>query len=44
MIKNVIRNIALSPKVERSYEGDTLADVHVKIKEQYRNKDIPEYY
>jgi|SRR5215211_6056309 len=44
LIQNVIRNIALSPKVERSYEGDSLADVHVKVKEQYRDKNTPEYY
>jgi hypothetical protein len=45
MIKNVIRNIALDPRVERiEYEGEGLDYVHVKVKDQYRSKDIPNYY
>jgi hypothetical protein len=44
MIGNVIRNIALDPRVERAeFEGEGLDYVHVRVKDQYR-KDPPEYY
>jgi hypothetical protein len=44
MIGNVIRNIALDPRIERQeFEGEGLDYVHVRVKDQYR-KDPPEYY
>jgi hypothetical protein len=45
MLDNIIRNIALDSRVEREeFADEGLTYVHVRVKDEYQNKDIPDYY
>ena len=49
MLDNIVRNVTLDPRVEtqrydNEFGKEEFGYVHVKVKEQYQNKDIPNYY
>lgn len=48
-LDNIVRNVSLDPRVEtQRFVNDSgneeFGYVHVRVKDQYQNKDIPNYY
>jgi hypothetical protein len=45
MLDNIVRNVALDPRVQREeFVGEGLTYVHVKVKPEYQSKDTPDYF
>ncbi len=50
MLDNIVRNVTYDPRIEtQRYDNpqsgkEEFGYVHVRVKDQYQNKDIPNYY
>jgi hypothetical protein len=49
MLDNIVMNVSLDPRVEmqrflNESGKEEFGYVHVRVKDQYQNKDIPDYY
>jgi hypothetical protein len=49
MLDNIVRNVSLDPRVEtqrfdNEFGNEEFGYVHVRVKDQYQNKDTPNYF